>query len=305
MATIWPSSEYLDVYMDGYRKLLDGVQTGVPAARVTLFLLPRTMKSRTDRFAHSTKCQRHSEFCEAMGSFVRISVSCDFNQAETGLAACGNAEECVLRIAGTGSHSRQTHPIGSMAATLARAWGLSPVVSNLQLDGRTGKRSLRRTRKSADLKAEGGKIAVDAGQTTRCRCPCRWTWDDEVCSEHLRPGREMDRQWLGCERPCRRPRYTLKIDGQTLPSFTARTAAAGVNLALYATGRWRVRQRVWMDRAEETRLDEAAFFSRSRTQRLQRRRCDQSFGSQGCCSGPRSSAARPSPSPIVFELSVQ
>jgi len=79
------NQKYLDVYMDGYRKLLDAVQTGVPAARVTLISpTPYDEVTHGTEFAHYNEVvSRHSDFVKQWAASSHLGF-CDFNQAETG-----------------------------------------------------------------------------------------------------------------------------------------------------------------------------------------------------------------------------
>ena len=253
------NQKYLDVYMDGYRKLLDAVQTGVPAARVTLISpTPYDEVTHGTEFAHYNEVvSRHSDFVKQWAASSHLGF-CDFNQAETGLLRAGmrkNASLAALLVPDRIHPADASHWV--MAATLARAWGLSPVVSSLQLDGRTGKTVAAENTQVADLKAEGGKLQWT--QTDNA-LPLPLPLDDGMMKFVLSISglAEMDRQWLAVS-GLPAARYTLKIDGQNIASFTREQLAAGVNLALYATPMEGQAKGVDGIELKRTRLDEARF----------------------------------------------
>lgn len=253
------NQKYLDVYKNGYRKLLSAIQSGVPAARVTLISpTPYDEVTHGTEFSHYNEVvSRHSAFVNELAASSHLSFS-DFNQVETSLLNAGTRKN---RSLATLLVSDRIHPAEAshwiMAATLARSWGMSPVVSSLQLDAAKGKTVTSENTQVTDLTVGDGKLQWT--QTDNA-LPLPLPLDDGMIQFVLSISdlAAMDRQLL-CVKEMSEARYTLKIDGQKIASFTREQLSAGLNLALYATPMESQAKGVDGIELKRTRLDEAHF----------------------------------------------
>jgi lysophospholipase L1-like esterase len=251
--------KYLDIYADGYRKLLASIQTNLPTARITLLSpTPYDEVTHGTEFAHYNEViSRYAAFVKELAASSHLGFS-DFNLAITNLAKAGaekNPSLAVLLV------PDRIHPAESsqwaMAAELARSWGLSPLVSSVHLDA-----------------VQAAPIAADNTQISALMLKdgtLQWTQTDGALPLplNLEDGMvqfvlsvsdvaSMDRQMLRVDN-LPGERYTLRIDGRTVASFRREQLAAGVNLALYSTPMESQARDVDGIELKRTRLDEANF----------------------------------------------
>ncbi|MGA7341378.1 MAG: SGNH/GDSL hydrolase family protein [Terracidiphilus sp.] len=251
--------KYLDIYEDGYRKLLASIQTNLPAARITL-LSPTPY----DEVTHGTEFPHYNEVIGRYAAFVKELAATthlgfsDFYLAISDLTNAGkekNPSLAVLLVPDRIHPTEAAHWV--MAARLARSWGMSPVVSSAHLDALQAAPVETENTQITGLTIQDGKL--------------QWTETDDALPLplNLEDGMvqfvlgisdlaAMDRQMLRLDNlPA--PHYTLKIDGRTIASFDREQLAAGVNLALYATPMQSQARDVDGDELKRTRLDEAHF----------------------------------------------
>lgn len=253
------NQKYLDIYKDGYRKLLDALQSGFPAARVTLIsATPYDEVTHGTEFANYNEVvSRHSAFAKELAASSHLGFS-DFNQAVTNALNAGtrkNASLAPLLVPDRIHPAEASHWI--MAATLARSWGFSPVVSSLRLDAAEGKTIAAENTQVADLKILNGTLQWT--QTDNA-LPLPLQLDDAMIQFVLSVSdlAAMDRQLLSViGLPALR--YALKIDGKKIASFAREEISSGVNLALYATPMENQAKSVDGIELKRTRLDEAHF----------------------------------------------
>jgi len=253
------NQKYLDVYKEGYRKLLDALQTGVPAARVTLISpTPYDEVTHGTEFAgYNEVINRHSAFVKELAASSHFGFS-DFNQVETDLLNAGKRENgslAALLIPDRIHPAETSHWV--LAVTLARSWGLSPVVSSLQLDASMKKAVATENTQIADLEVGDGKLQWT--QTDNA-LPLPLRLDDGMIQFVLSVSdlAAMDRQLLKVDRlPA--ARYTLTIDEKKIATFTREQLATGVNLALYGTPMESQSKGVDDIELKRARLDEAHF----------------------------------------------
>jgi len=128
--------KYLGIFEDGYRDLVQTVKTQDPAARITLI-----STTPYDEVTHGTEFAHYSESVSRNAQFVREFAAsshflfADFHQAVSNLLDYGhrdNSPLAALLVPDRIHPSEAAHWV--MAAELARAWGISPVVSSVQLD---------------------------------------------------------------------------------------------------------------------------------------------------------------------------
>jgi lysophospholipase L1-like esterase len=253
------NQKYLDVYEEGYRKLLDAVRSGAPAARVTLISpTPYDEVTHGTEFAgYNEVISRHSGFVRELAESSRLGFS-DFNQVETDLLIGGKQKDsplAALLIPDRIHPAEASHWV--LAAALAHSWGLSPVVSSVQLDATLGRASAAENTQVTDLTVKDGTLQWT--QTDNA-LPLPLQLDDGMIQFVLSISGlgAMDQQLLRVN-GLPAARYTLEIDGKKIASFAREQLAAGVNLALYATPMENQAKGVDGIEIKRTRLDEARF----------------------------------------------
>jgi len=253
------NQKYFDIYKDGYRKLIDALRAQAPTARITLI-----SPTPYDEITHGTEFAHYNEVVSRHAAFVRDLAAeghfgfSDFNQVEADLLDEGmrkNNSLAALLVVDRIHPAEASHWV--MASALMRSWGLSPIVSSLQLDGATGKIAASANTQVADLAVANGKLQWT--QTDNA-LPLPLPLDDARMQFVLSISdlAEMDQELL-CVKNLPAAHYTLKIDGHGIESFTREQLSSGVNLALYSTPM--ESQAKGVDGIEEkrTRLDEARF----------------------------------------------
>ena len=251
--------KYQSIYEDGYRKLLASIQTALPQARITLI-----SPTPYDEVTHGTEFPEYNQVIARYAAFDRelaasshLSFS-DFNQAITTLDSAGlakNSSLAALLVPDRIHPSESAHWV--MAATLARTWGMSPIVSSVHLDAAQPTPVATESAQVSALTQTDGKLA--------------WTEIDNALPLplDLENGMvlfvlgisdlaDMDRQTLRVDN-LSAPRYILKIDGRAIASLSRDQLAAGVNLALYDTPMEGQARDVDGIELKRTRLDEAHF----------------------------------------------
>jgi lysophospholipase L1-like esterase len=253
------NQKYLEVYKDGYRKLLDALQSEIPPARVILI-----SPTPYDEVTHGTEfagyngvVSRHAAFVKELATVAHLGFS-DFNQVEIGLLNRGaqkNSSLAALLIPDRIHPAEASHWV--LAAVLAQSWGLSPVVSSVQLDATLKKAGAAENTQVSDLTVKDDTLYWT--QTDNA-LPLPLQLDDGMIQFVLSiSGLEaMDQQLLRVN-GLPAARYTLEIDGKKIASFTREQLAAGVNLALYATPMENQAKGVDGIEIKRTRLDEVRF----------------------------------------------
>lgn len=251
--------KYFDIYKEGYRKLLDALQTGAPAARITLI-----SPTPYDEVTHGTEFAQYNDVVSHHAAFVKewatsshLAFS-DFNLVETNLLNAGtkdNRSLAALLVPDRIHPAEASH--WAMAAALASTWGLSPLVSNVRLDAATTKTIAAENTQVADLKSMNGTLQWS--QTDNA-LPLPLPLDDAMIQFVLKISdlSSMDRQMLLVS-GLPAPRYALQIDGKKIASLTREQLASGVNLALLATPMESQAKGVDSIELKRTRLDEALF----------------------------------------------
>jgi lysophospholipase L1-like esterase len=253
------NQKYLDIYKEGYRKLLGALQTEAPEARITLISpTPYDEVTHGTEFAHYNEVvSRHSAFAKELAASSHLAFS-DVNRAQTDLliaATQKNSTLAALLVPDRIHPAEASHWV--MAAVLARTWGLSPVVSSVQIDAATAKAIAADNTQIADLTFSAGKLQWT--QTDNA-LPLPLPLDDGRIQFVLSISRlsEMDRQML-VVRGLPAARYKLLIDAKQIASFTRDQLSSGVNLALFATPMENQAKSVDDIELKRTRLDEANF----------------------------------------------
>ncbi|MGD0480394.1 MAG: SGNH/GDSL hydrolase family protein [Terracidiphilus sp.] len=253
------NQKYLDIYKEGYSKLLDALQSEIPAARVTLI-----SPTPYDEVTHGTEFAGYNEVISRHAAFVKeLAASShrgfsDFNQVETDLLNGGtqkNSSLAALLIPDRIHPAEASHWV--LAAALARSWGLSPIVSSVQLDAPLKKAGAAENTQVSDLTLKDGTLHWT--QTDNA-LPLPLQLDDGMIQFVLSiSGLEaMDQQLLRVN-GLPAARYTLEIDGKKIASFAREQLATGVNLALYSTPMENQAKGVDGIEIKRTRLDEVRF----------------------------------------------
>jgi lysophospholipase L1-like esterase len=253
------NQKYLDIYKDGYRKLIDSIRTDVPSAGMTLVSpTPYDEVTHGTEFAHYNEVvSRHAAFVRELAASAHLAFS-DFNQAESNLLIGGtqrNSSLASLLVPDRIHPAEASHWL--MAATLARSWGISPIVSSLRIDGAAGKVVAALNTQIADLGMTGDRLHW---KQTDNALPLPLPLDDPMIQLVLSASdlAMMDRQILGVD-GLHAARYMLKIDGQKIASLTREQLSSGVNLALFATPMESQARGIDGIELKRTRLDEARF----------------------------------------------
>ena len=229
------NQKYLEVYEQGYRKLLDALRTGTAAPRVTLI-----SPNPYDEVTHGTEFSgyndvvgRHAAFVKELAGSAHYAFS-DFNLAETSLLDAGIRKDkslASLLVPDRIHPGEASHWV--MAATLARSWGISPVVSSLEIDATGATPIASENTQTADFKMQGETLQWT--QTDQA-LPLPLSLDDGMIKFALSISdlAAMDRQMLQVKGLTAK-RYSLSIDDRKVASFTREELGSGVNLALYST----------------------------------------------------------------------
>lgn len=254
------NQEYLSAYKRDYRALVATLQTRLPAARITL-AAPTPYDELTHGsggFPHySEVVARHAAYDRELATELHVDF-CDFGAPVSALLRTAierNPSLATLLIPDRIHPSAAAHWV--MAAALARAWGLSPVVSSVQIDAR-GVRVATAENATID-----GLAASESGlhwiQTDRS-LPLPLPLDDPMLQFVLGISdlETMDRQILRVENlPA--PRYALVIDTTKVGEFSREELAQGVNLALHVTPMLNQAETVDQLERARTQLEDARF----------------------------------------------
>ncbi len=253
------NQKYLDIYENGYRALLNSIQTTLPAARITLI-----SPTPYDELTHGTEFPHYGEVIAHYAASVKDLAATshfgfsDFFTSITDLTTAGmqkNPSLAALLVPDRIHPSEAAHWV--MAAALARTWGVSPIVSSVHLDA-------QQPSPVATVNTHVSGLTLNAGTL-------QWTQTDGALPLPLDLNNgmiqfvlsisdlaQMDQQMLGVDH-LSAPRYTLKIDGHVIATFTREELAAGVNLALYSTPMLSQARGVDGDELKRTQLDQANF----------------------------------------------
>ena len=255
------NQKYLDIYKDGYRKLLDALQTSAPAARVTLISpTPYDEVTHGTEFAHYNEVvSRHADFVKEFAASSHLGFS-DFNQVETRSAELQgtkkNASLAGLLVPDRIHPAEASHWVHGRGA-LMRSWGVSPVVSSVKIDAATAKTAEIENTQVTDLTEKDGKLQWS--QTDNA-LPLPLQLDDGMIQFVLSISdvAAMDQQLLSVS-GLSEAQYALNIDGKKIASFSREQLSSGVNLALFATPMESQAKGVDGIEQKRTRLDEARF----------------------------------------------
>lgn len=252
-------SKYFEIYKSGYRALLAAVQNTIPGVRITL-LTPTPY----DEVTHGTEFAGYNEVVSRHAQFVRTLAAsshlpeCDFYEAIANLASAEAAKNTALAAL---LIPDRIHPAEAahwlMAAELAKAWGLSPIVSSVSLDASEVRILSAENAQVASLeKTIGGLRWIQSDKALPLPLPL----EDETMQFVLSISdlAAMDQQILRVSR-LTASHYRLVIDNRVVATFTREQLANGVNLALYTTPMEDQAKDVDGTELKRAQLDEASF----------------------------------------------
>jgi lysophospholipase L1-like esterase len=225
----------LTAYEDGYRQLIQSLQTHIPGVRVVLI-----RPSPYDEIAHrpiiagyNGVMLQYGEFLGQLGRAEHLPVV-DFNHPVTDALRAGMLDD--PKMAGSLLPDR-IHPAEAghwiMAAALAKGWHVDPVVSRVTLDASSGAVVAQENTAVSQLKDTGDRFVWT--QLDRS-LPLPLELNDAMTQFLLRISEipSLDQQMLRVMN-LTAPRYKLLIDGDKIAEFTPQQLADGVNLALLQT----------------------------------------------------------------------
>ena len=251
--------KYFDIYKTGYHKLLASIEAGAPSARLTLIsTTPYDEVTHGTAFAgYNEVVSRHAAFAKELAATLHLGFS-DFNLAESNLLQAGEqrAPELARLLIPDRIHPAEaSHWV--LAAALVRSWDLSPVVSNVRIDAGHAKALVLENAQVSDLTSGAGTLAWTQLDNA---LPLPLPLDDGMLQFVLKISdlAEMDREMLRVD-GLTHLRYTLKVDGHHIASFSRQQLAEGVNLALYSTPMESQAKSIDAIELKRARLDEAHF----------------------------------------------
>jgi lysophospholipase L1-like esterase len=222
-------------YADGYRHLVAALRASLPDVRLYLI-----RPSPYDEIAHppliagyNSVMLRYGQFVADLGRELGIAVI-DFNQPLTAALQAGMRIDPAM--AGSLLPDR-IHPSPAahwiMAAALAEAWHLDPVVSSVTIDAQAAK--IAGEERSTVRQVAIANGAVSWTQLDRA-VPLPLELNDTMTQFLLKISDlgAVDQEMLRVS-GLTAPHYTLLIDGQKVGSFTREDLNSGVNLALIQT----------------------------------------------------------------------
>lgn len=251
--------DWFEGFSAGYRKILNEIDTQLPGVRVTII-----KPSPYDEITHGTEFPGYNSvltrYADQVGRFAAEPhrTLADFNGPITQLLLTAKRENpslAQLLLPDRIHPSESAHWV--MAATLARAWGMTPVVSSVHLDAAKSEVIAARNAKVTDFERSSGALRwVQADQAL----PLPLNLNDGMMQFVLKISdlTNIDQQILQVS-GLNPANYALKIDTKKVATFTGEQLAAGVNLALYPTPMESQARDVDYAEQRRTKLDEARF----------------------------------------------
>jgi len=230
-----------ETYTNGYRHILQEVSEKVPGVRYTLLKAspwddinyPIGFFLSTGAPGYNATLVAYSDEVGRIGAELKAKVV-DFNSTMTAMLTRAKAIDPVNAkeiIPGRVHPSPGGHVF--MAAEMAKAWGMGPIVSVVALDAAKGK-VLATTNAQAKILATAGGLTWTA---TEGSLPLPIDFQDKVTQLVIQASDIVDTLDQEILRVANLPAasYQLKIDGKDIAVFTQEQLAAGVNLATLKT----------------------------------------------------------------------
>jgi hypothetical protein len=225
-----------DTYAGGYQRIVQQLKRDLPGLRLTLIQpSPYDDVTRQPTFegGYNAVLMRYSEFIKELAGKESADVA-DLNAPVIAMLKKAAATDAALaqRIIpdrihpGAGGHL-------VMAAALLKAWHAPALVSAVELDAAKAKTTRVENTQVSELKSEGAL----AWTQTDAALPLPLDMNDAVLALAVRSSdviEALNRQTLKVT-GLSAPRYQLKIDGETIGTFSAEQLSEGINLAALPT----------------------------------------------------------------------
>jgi len=225
-----------DTYVSGYQRIVQQLKSDLPGLRLTLIQpSPYDDVTRPPTFegGYNAVLVRYSEFLKELASKERVDLA-DLNTPV--VAALKKATSTDPAQAQRVIPDR-IHPGAGghlvMAAALLKAWHAPALVSSVEIDAAKGKTARAENTQVSELKSEGAL----AWTQFDAALPLPVDMNDAVLSLSVRSSdviEMLNRQRLKVT-GLAAPRYQLKIDGETIGTFSAEQLSEGINLAALPT----------------------------------------------------------------------
>jgi lysophospholipase L1-like esterase len=225
-----------DTYAAGYRHIIQSVKEALPGIRITVIEpSPYDDVTRQPMFegGYNKVLMRYGEFVKQLGQQETLTVA-DMNTPVV------TALEKANKLDADGAKKilpDRVHPTPGghllMAEALLKAWHAPAIVTAVEIDAAGPTIVSSKNTQVTDL-AVGDHITWTQADTA---LPMPIDTKDDIMALALRASdfvEAMDQEPLKVT-GLAAPRYTLKIDDETIGSFTKEELAAGVNLATLAT----------------------------------------------------------------------
>ena len=222
-----------DTYAEGYRHIVDKLRRDLPGLRLTLIgpsPFDDVCRPPTFEGGYNAVLVRYGEFVKVLASEKRATFA-DLNRPV--VEATRKAFAADAELAGKLNPDRVHPDIGGqllMAAALLKAWNAPAIVSAVEIDAGGGSAAPR-------LKSEAGaktsSLVGDAGRLGWIQVddglPFPIDYEDPATRLAVRSSTlldDLDRQGLRVVN-LEKPRYTLKIDGKDVGTFSKEDLAGG------------------------------------------------------------------------------
>jgi lysophospholipase L1-like esterase len=225
-----------DTYSHGYEHIVQKVKQALPGLRLT-FIQPSPYDdvTRAPGFAggYNAVLMRYGEFIRDLGQREGATIA-DLNTPV--VAALQKAKETDSSAAQRILPDR-VHPAAGghlvMAAALLKAWNAPQMVTAVTIDAAARRVTREENTRVSALSGDGGLSWTQADRAL----PLPLNMSDPILKLAVQSSdvvESLDQEPLAVT-GLTAPRYTLKIDGQEVGSFSREQLAAGINLALLPT----------------------------------------------------------------------
>jgi lysophospholipase L1-like esterase len=234
-----------NIFANGYRHILDRIQSAAPQARVTLLETSAYDDiTRPPEFAggYNSVLLKYGKFVSDIARAKQLALA-DLNAPVIELLKAAGA---ASPKAAEGLIPDRVHPSPGvhvvMAEALLRVWGAPSIVTEVEIDGSTGKATMAENTTIDSIArvvpdaATRKPFSLEWTQTDRA-LPMPFEMNDETISLALRYSDFMDALNREVLRVSGLPAgsYSLQIDGTAVGTFDAAEFAKGINLAVRQT----------------------------------------------------------------------
>jgi lysophospholipase L1-like esterase len=232
--------QIFDIYANGYKNIVKTLKSGAPGVRITgIIPSPYDDVTRAPNFpgGYNEVLLRYGKFIQDLAGTEALTVA-DLNTEVVAMlkkANAGDAENARKILPDRVHPGASGHLI--MAASLLKAWKAPAVVSEFVIDAVSRSVASEVNTKIDDLERDGR--GVKWTQTDKA-LPVAIDLTDPVMALAVNSSDFMDtlNRQIFQVRGAPAGRYTLRIDGSEVATFSADELNAGVNLARYRTPMW-------------------------------------------------------------------